>query len=253
MMRYLFWVNFGHYLRRVSRDPFGLLIFVVLPVALVFVLGFAYTQNTTETIYVDGYNMASTYIAVGMMLMFQLNGGIYLLNCLNHDLIKPMKWRLKASPCPVHISIFAGIAACLLFTVLQGLLVVVSTALLLDAYWGSLWVTVSVIVLISIISQLLNIILLLYVRKVSTAESISWFISWAMAVLGGMMFTLPDNTFFRFMKHYGTPYSLAQRAIRESGFFGTSFATALVCLAALMGITAIMAAVVVILGRRKLT
>lgn len=248
----LFWISFHHYLRRMSRDFFGLLIFVVLPVGLVYILGFVYTQNATDEIYVAGYNMASTYIAVGLMLMFQLNGGIYLLNCLNYDLIKPMKWRLKASPCPTYTLVFGGAAACLIFTVLQGLLVVACTALLLDAYWGNLWITIVVIILISAISQLLNMILLLYVRNIHTAEYISWAISWIMAVLGGIMFALPDNAFFRFMKEYGTPFSLAKTTIQESGFLGTSSVNMLICLGALIGITAIMSIIVVILGRRKL-
>ncbi|KAF0194146.1 MAG: ABC transporter [Bacillota bacterium] len=253
MISELFWVSFRHYLRRVSRDPFGLLIFVVLPVALVYVLSLVYTQNATEQIYVEGYNMASTYIAIGMMLMFQLNGGIYLLNFLNYDLMKPMKWRLKASPCPTYTLVFAGITACLIFTVLQGLVVVACTALFLDAYWGNLWIAAVVIVLISLISQMLNMILFLYIRNLNTAEYISWFLSWSMAVLGGLMFALPNNSFFNFMKQYGTPFSLAQSAIRESGFLGASVINMWICLAALMGITAILAVTVVKLGRARLT
>lgn len=252
MRRNLFWVTFRHYLRRLSKDPISPLIYIGLPVVLVYILGFVYTQNTNEQIYVDGYNMVSTSISAGMMLLFQISGGDYLLNYLNHDLIKPMRWRLKATPCRTHTLVFSGAAACMILTVLQGLLVVACTAFLLDAYWGSLWVTVSVIVLISIISQLLNMILLLYVRKANTANNISWAISWGMAVLGGMMFTLPDNAFFNFMRQYGTPFSLAQSAIRQSGFLGTSPADVPICLAALAGIAIIMMVVVIALGRRKL-
>ncbi len=253
MTRNLYWINFRHYLLRLSRDYLSILIFVVLPVVVVYILTFVFSQNTAEETYVSGYSMVSTHIAVGMMLMFQLSGGIYLLNCLNDDLIKPMKWRLKASPCSTHTLLFSGAAACLMFTVLQGLLVVTFTALLLDAYWGNLWIVVLVIVLISFISQLLNMILFLYVRNVTTAEYISWFLSWTMAALGGLMFPLPETIFFRFMKQYGTPFSLAQSAIRESGFLGTSFVNMLISLAALMGITAILAAIVIVLARRKLT
>lgn len=243
---------FRHYLRRLSRDFFGLLIFVVLPVVLVWVLSSVYTQNAEEQIYVDGYNMISTRIAVGMMLMFQLIGGIYIINHLNHDLIKPMKWRLKSSPLPTHGFIFAGAVACLIFTVLQGLIIVACTTLFLDAYWGNLWVAVLVIVLISFISQMLNMVLLLYVRDVNTADTLSWFLSWAMAALGGLMFSLPDNAFFRFMQQYGTPFSLAQSAIRESGFLASSSVNMWIYIVALMGIAAILAVVVIPLGRRKL-
>ncbi len=252
-MRHLFWISFFHYLRRLSRDAFGLLIFVVLPVVIVYILSMVASQNTEEQIYVSGYNMITTHISLGMLLMFQLNGGVYLLNYLNHDLLRPMKWRLKATPSTTYILVFAGMAACLIFSVFQGILVVVCTALTLDAYWGNLWVTLLVIVIISMISQLINIILFLYIRNLSTAENVSWFISWIMAVLGGLMFSLPDNAFFRFMKQYGTPFSLAQSAVRESGFLGTSFTNMLVCLAALLGITVFLAVIVIALGRRKLT
>ncbi len=252
MTRNLFWVSFFHYLRRLSRGYLGILIFVALPLVIVWVLSFVYSQNTEEQIYVFGYNMISTNISIGMMLIFQLSGGIYLLNYLNHDLIKPMKWRLKASPCATYTLVFSGTAACLVFTVLQGILIVVGTSLLQDAYWGNVWIVIFVIVLVSIISQFLNITLFLYIRNVNTAEYISWFLSWAMAVLGGLIFTLPDNAFFSFMKQYGTPFSLAQSAIRESGFLGTSSTNMLVCIAALLGIAGILAVLVIKLGRRKL-
>ena len=68
----------------------------------------------------------------------------------------------------------------------------------------------------------------------------------------GLMFSLPDNAFLRFMKQYGTPFSLAQSAIRESGFLGTSFANALICFAALIGIILIFTVIVTVLERRKL-
>lgn len=252
MTKDLFWISFKYYLRRASRDPFGLLVFVVLPVVLVYILSFVYTRNPDEQIYVAGYNMISTHIAVGMMLLFQLNGGIYLLSFLNNDLLKPMKWRLKATPCHAHTFVFAGTAACLLFTVFQGLMVVAATALFSGAYWGSLWMTVLVIVIISMISQLLNMVLLMLIRNISTAEYLSWFIAWCMAALGGLMFPLPDNAFFRFMSQYGTPFALARSAIMESGFLGTSYLTMWICVLVLLLITLILAALVIVLGRRKL-
>lgn len=251
-MKDIFFVGFRNYLRRVSRDPFGLLIFVVLPIFLVFILSFVYTQNSSEEVFVSGYNMVASYIAVGMMIMFQLNGGVYLLYTFHHDLMKPMKWRLRSTPCPTYILVFAGTAACIIFTVLQGVLIVFFTSVLFNAYWGNLLITLFVIILISIISQLINMICLITIRNLSAAEYLSWFLSWIMAVLGGLMFALPDNSFFRFMKIYGSPYSLAQTAIKESGFLGTSVANLFICMGALVVIMILLAGIVIILGRRKL-
>jgi len=252
MMWELFRLNFWHYLRRLSRDSFGILIFVALPLILVYVLSLVGAQNTEGQIYFHGYNMVATHISVGMMLLFQLNGGIYLLNCLNHDFIKPMKWRLNASPCHVYMSVFGAVAACLVFTVAQGILIVSGSTLLMGAYWGNLWITIMVIVIVSTISQLLNIILLLCIRNLSAAEYMSWFLAWSMAVLGGMMFPLPDNAFFRFMRQYGTPFSLARNVIQESGFLATTSASMWNSIVMLVGLTVFLAMIIVLLGRRKL-
>lgn len=251
-MRNCFFVGFQYYLRRIAREPLGLIIFVVLPVLLVFILSFVYTQDKSKEIFVSGYNMVASYLAIGMTLMFQLNGGLYLLNIFYHDLMKPMKWRLRSTPCPTYTMIFAGIAACIIFTVLQGLMIVFLTSVFFDAYWGNLFVSFVVILFLSIISQLINMILLITMRSLSTAEFFSWFLSWIMAVFGGLMFPLPDNSFFRFMKEYGSPFSLAQTAINESGFLGTSVANLLLSMAVLFGIVLLLAVIVIQLGRRKL-
>ncbi len=243
---------FRHYIRRMIRGWFGLFIFIVLPVVIAALISFIYSQNTTENIYANGFNMVSTRISIYMMLLFQLNGGIYLLDFLNHDLFKPMKWRLKASPCQTHTLIYAGTVACTVFTTLQGLLIIAASTLLLDAYWGNLWVTILVVIFISLISQLMNMLLFVLVRNVSAAESLSWLIASIMAMLGGVMFSLPDNAFFRFMKEYGTPYSLAQSAILESGFPGTSETGVWVYLTGLFGIVVLLCMLAVPIGRRKL-
>ena len=93
-----FAVSFYNYMRRTTRDFIGPLIFVILPVLLIILLGYVYTQNTGGEVYLSGYNIVSTQISIPMLLMFQLNGGIYLLTCLNDDLRKPMNGGLKQLP-----------------------------------------------------------------------------------------------------------------------------------------------------------
>lgn len=255
MRNYQYLVNSRLYFRRLSRDPFSLLIFVVLPVGIASILSFIYSRNADEEIYVLGYNMVSSQLSLNMMLLFQFNAGIYLLNYLNDDLFNPMKWRLRASPCPVHVMVFAGSAICIVFSVIQGLLVVGFTAWFLDAYWGTLWITVLIIFIVSVIAQFMSMTLFLLVRKLSLAENLSWVITWIMAILAGMMFSLPDNAFFRFMKEYGTPYSLAHTVIVESGFLSgePGFSMKMwISLAVLTAFTAIFSVIIIGLGRRKL-
>ncbi len=249
-MNHIFLVSFNYYMRRLSRDIFGLLIFILLPVILVFVLSTVALQNTGDVAYISGYNMLSSHISIGMMLMFQLNGGIYLLNYLNQDFMKPRKWRLRVSPVHNHTLIFAATAACLIFTVVQGLCIVMITALFFDAYWGNIGITIMVIIIVSLISQFINFILFFLVRNLSTAEYLSWFIAWSMAALGGVMFPLPDNSFFRFMKESGTPIALGRNIIMDSGSLGSHdiFIKTII----LISVAVILAFIVIIMGNRKL-
>ncbi len=243
---------FGYYMKRMIRGWFGLFIFVVLPVVIASLISFIYSQNMGEEIYVNGFNMVSTRISIYMMLLFQLNGGIYLLDFLNHDLVKPMRWRLKVSPCQPHVFMYAGTIACTVFTAVQGLMIIAASALFLDAYWGNLWVALLAVIFISVISQMFNILLLILTRSIGSAESLSWLITSIMAMFGGTLFTLPDNAFFRFMKEFGTPFSLAQSAILGSGFLKSTKTGVWFYLTALLAIVVLLCAVAVPLGRRKL-
>lgn len=248
----LFLVVFKNYFRRLLRDILGLIIFTVIPLVLVIILSIVSSQNQSQEIFVNGYNMRVSHLAVFMMLMFQINGGLYLLNCLNVDFESPLKWRLQAVPCHKHTFTFACIVACAIFNIIQGLLIVVFTGIFMKAYWGNLLVTFLAIILISLLSQLMSIILFLYIKNINTAEILCWFISWTMAAFGGVMFKLPDNEFFIFMEKYGTPLTLARSAIISSGFIHPSDATVWICLGALFAITAIFALMIILLGRRKL-
>ncbi|WP_291651741.1 hypothetical protein [Clostridium sp.] len=253
MSRDLFFIVFKNYLKRMMRDIFGLTIFTILPVILIFILSSVYSYNSPENvIYVDGYNMVTSYLSIGMMLLFQLNSGVYLLNYLDVDLEKSIEWRLQATPFPKYGFAFSALMASLIFNYIQGLLIIVFTSIFMDAYWGNIFVTLFVLLLISLISQLINIVLFFTVKKISVAEGLSWFVSWIMAVLGGLMFELPKNSFFIFMQKYGTPFSLGKTAIAASGFIEGSGREVLITLGTLIFITVILSYLVIVMGRRKL-
>ena len=247
-----FSLYFRHYLRRSLREPFTLMIYIALPVVISGVLNAIYTWNPSGSTSLNGYNMVATYISVGMMLLFQLSGGLYLLNYLYNDLMRPMKWRLKAAPGETAVIIYAAASCCTIFCALQGLLIVCLTAWLFNAYWGNLFVTVLTIFVVSIISQMLGMLLLLLTRSVGVSEGIVWALSNAMAALGGMLFPLPDNALFGFVKIYGTPFSLASSAIFESGFLKSTQNSPWIFVLILLGIAGTLCWIAIPLGRRRL-
>lgn len=122
---------FRHYLRRSLREPLSLLIYTALPVIISGVLNFIHTWNPSGNTSLNGYNMSATYISVGIMLLFQLSGGLYLLSYLYYDLMRPMKWRLKVAPGETAIIIYAAASCCTIFCALQGFLIVGLTSWLL--------------------------------------------------------------------------------------------------------------------------
>ncbi len=243
---------FLHYLRRSLREPFTLIIYIVLPVIISGVLNSIYTWNPSGNTSLNGYNMVATYISVGMMLLFQLSGGLYLLNYLYYDLMRPMKWRLKAAPGETAIIIYAAASCCTVFCAVQGLLIVGLTSWLFNAYWGNMFITVLTIFLVSLIAQMLGMLLLLLTRSVGVSEGIVWTLSNGMACLGGMLFPLPDNAFFGFLKIYGTPFSLANSAIFESGFLKSTETSPWIFLLILLGIAVTLCLIAIPLGRRRL-
>lgn len=245
-------LGFRHYLRRLTRQPLGPLIFVITPVVVISVLTIILAPNKDEEIIVQGYNMLATHLSIHMMILFQLNGGLMLLDYLNHDFLQTMKWRLRSTPFPTYTLVFAAVGACTVFSFLQGVLIVAITALFLGAYWGNLLVTCLVILMVSLTSQLLIMTMFFLVRSTSITETLSWVISLTMVFMGGGLFPMPQNAFFTFMGRYGTPYALARTAIVAAGMLETSAVDLWIGLGGLAGLIAVLAAVVVVLGRRKL-
>ena len=252
MNLYMFTIAFKHYFRRITRDKLGILIFTVIPIVITAILSYIYTNNTDESVIVNGYNMITTHISIGMLLLFQLNGGLYVLHYLNNDFVKDMKWRLKSTPAPTHILAFAALASCAVFMIIQGILVVGFTSLFMEAYWGNYIVTMVVIILVAIFSVLLNVMIFFLVKKVSLTETLSWVSAWLMAALGGLMFDLPQNTFFLFMREYGSPFALGQTAIKASGFLAPSTSDIIIGIVGLVVIIAVLGLIVIRLGRRKM-
>lgn len=244
--------GFSHYLRRLTRQPLGPLIFVITPVVVISVLTIVLTSDTDQEVAVQGYNLLATYLSINMMILFQLNGGLMLLDYLNHDFLQAMSWRLRSTPFPTHTLVFAAVGACTVFSFLQGVLIVAITALLLKAYWGNLFVTCLVILLVSLTSQLLTMTIFFLVRSTSITETLSWVISLTMVVMGGGLFPMPQNAFFAFMGRYGTPYALARTAITAAGILEPSTVSLWISLGGLAGSITVLAAVVAVLGRRKL-
>ena len=237
---------------RMLRDPVSTLILLVLPLAIIPILGAIFSNIPHDSGYLKGAQSMMAFVATGMIVMFQLFSGRFSMDGTRDALLSERKWRIHAAPCSAGIHVMGIVVAGTLVSMLQGFLLVGFTRLALGVRWGSFGGVVLVLLGASLLSQIVNIDLLLAFRAYAPAATLSWVFAYGSAALGGLIFPLPtDRPFWHFMVTYGTPWSLAQTAAigAAGGGRGTDVA---VCLGALFALSVPFAIVAVLLGRRRL-
>jgi ABC-type multidrug transport system permease subunit len=116
--------------------------------------------------------------------------------------------------------VFPAFIANWILSVLLGIVIIVVTALFMNVYWGNLFVLAAVMLLVSLIATFIAILIFLFTRKISQANTLGYIIAFGLMVISGIMVPLAvfgDNAIFRFLTTYGTPLTLGTNAIIASG------------------------------------
>jgi len=243
---------FTHYLRRALMDPVGMLCLFALPLMIIFINSVILVPAESMETMIDGYNLIASGAAAVMLAMFQLMGGAWIADWIFDDFRGDRRWRLFSAPISRNSIIFPAAAASWVFTMLQGIFIVIVSALLFNVYWGNLWVLAAVIVIMATMSQLMYILISLFVSKKRTAEAIPMVLTFAMTIMGGFMFGMGDNAVFRFLTRIQTPIVAAQHAILNSGFiFGNDMSRTWRSLIILTSTLAVLFVATAIAGRRR--
>lgn len=237
---------------RILRDLPSLIMHLCLPLLIIPIIGAVFSKILAGSPFLSGATDSMSFFAFGIIIMFQLFGGSYTMNYVKDTFLTDRKWRMAAAPCGPWTLAMGITTAGWLVTMSQGFLLVLFTRVILGVHWGNLCVAVEVLAATALLSQLVNLALILLASNYSLAAAISWLFAYGSCVLGGLIFPLPINLpFWRFMVGYGTPYSLAKTALiaATSGVRGMEVAA---CVGALFALSALLAAFVASLGRRKL-
>jgi hypothetical protein len=230
---------FKHYLFRSLKEPVGIGIITGLPTILIIILTMVMTETMDEnTEYmVNGYNMVASSMATMFMVMFQFFGGNVLLDYIHPDFRGDRRWRMFSMPVKTNDYLFGVLSACFLYCIIQGAIVIGISAIFLNAYWGNPVVLIATLFACAGMAQLLYILLFLLFPKKGTVEGIGQCIIWGMLLISNYIGTVSgghagqiDNPVANFLATYGTPISLARRAITNSGFIGNDVSNALLCL-----------------------
>jgi ABC-2 type transport system permease protein len=238
---------------RMLRDLPSLIPLLCVPLLLIPIIGAVFSKLLAGSSFLNGAPDSMSFFAIGLVIMFQLFGGRYTMDYVKNAFLTDRKWRMAAVPCRPWTLAMGITAAGWLASMLQGCLLVLFARVILGVRWGNVGVVVAVLAATALLSQLMNLALILLARNYSLATAVSWFYAYGSCMLGGLIFPLPTNLpFWRFMVTYGTPYSLAQTAVIAAAG-GRARTDVAVSIGALFALAALLAAAVALLGRRKLT
>jgi ABC-2 type transport system permease protein len=238
--------------QRMLLDLPSLIPLLFVPLLIIPIIGAVFSKILAGSSFLNGAPDAMSFFAVGLVIMFQLFGGRYTMDYVKDAFLTDRKWRMAALPCGPWTLAMGIMVAGLLASILQGFLLVAFTRLILGVRWGNFGVVCAVLVSTSLLAQLVNLALILSTRNYGLAAVIAWFFSYGSSVLGGLIFPLPaDEPFWRFVVAYGSPYSLAQTAIVAAAG-GRARVDVAIGIGGLLALSALLAAGVALLGRRRL-
>lgn len=193
------------YILRSSRDIFGHLILILLPILLISF--FSYINSS--------YNIGAItpVLTIGFALTFQIYGSAISFETLGQDFLSPIRNRLLATPVnPVKVVLsilFSGI----IVSFLQTFFILMFSITILDIKFNNLFLILLVMLISVIFNQLFGTLILFLSKNVKTANSVTTLYGIAAPILTGLYFPLPDNIITNLFEKYLTPMALAQTAI----------------------------------------
>jgi ABC-2 type transport system permease protein len=253
---------FKHYLKRSLTEPIGIAVVTGLPTVLITILTLVMMGQTPEGVpyMLNGYNMIATHIAIMFMVSFQFFGGNILLDFIHQDFRGDRRWRMFAMPVKDNDYVLGTLAACVLYCIVQGGLVISITAIFLDVYWGNPFILIATLIACACIAQLIWMLLFMIFPKKGTVEAAGQIVTWTMMIASGWIgmnvnegnvTVTGGGAIDNFITRYGTPISLARNAITDSGFVGDNMNHALFNLGILYALLLVLAIIVTALVNKR--
>ena len=246
---------FMHYFKRVFTYPLYMAIFLGVPLGFIAVNG---SIGSAEL--VNGYNISASVTAVIMVLSFQFFGTGMIFFFLFADLKNKMRFRLNAAPCRVNRFYLSAIGANWLYSVVLGIVVIIVSSLLFNVYWGDPLVFAIVFLITSLMGSFISILIFLYAKKNSTADTIHYVICFGMMILTNVPLNIRlESRLLTDILIYINPLSIGMRAVLASGFIGdmmrfvnnSGMDRAVADITILACITLVLAVIAGISGRRR--
>ncbi|MGH0053923.1 MAG: hypothetical protein ACQ5SW_11080 [Sphaerochaetaceae bacterium] len=202
----------GFHLKRSSKDLVGHAILILFPLILILFFDYLYKNIDLDTGLGMGGQSQITTLAIGFALTFQIYGSALSFESLAADLYTPMHDRIFSSPVEIRSLVLSILVSSTLVSFSQTVIILAFSALILGATFSGLPLVLLVLLVSVIFNQLLGTVLLLRAGGVKVANLVTTIYGSIVPMTIGLYFPLPQTAFFRILRTYGTPMSLANTA-----------------------------------------
>ena len=223
-----FGLIFKHYLKRNFKTMENIGAMLLLPIGIILLFAFINDYQLADDEYRNaifrGYNLLHTGLVISNMLFFQVFGLFFSMENLHESMKTPAKWRLMAAPINRFVYPAASILASWVVTIASGVIVVIVTSVVLNVYWGNMFINILALLGISLFAQALGVIIFLITKTVGQGNAIAYPLSFFIGGLSGFIIPIRDfldNGFTEFLERW-SPLNLAIDSIRHGGSFGTA-------------------------------
>jgi len=204
---------FKFHILRSTRDIFGHIILICLPIVLISIFNLIYSGNMIETGAIIDSTGISTALTIGFALTFQIYGASLSFETIGQDFLSPMHDRLLATPSNPRNIVMSVLFSSIVVSFLQTLVIILFSIIILDVELKNLSAILLVLLISVIVNQLIGTIILFLTKKVRTATAFITLYGSIVPFITGLYFPLPNRPIFDLMRNYLTPMSLAQTAI----------------------------------------
>ena len=261
-----FTIVFTHTLKRCFRDLVGLLCLSLIPIVVVFlntVLNLGNSDFSRNILEVTGQDLTASFVGPMMMIAFQFFCAAMLIEFLFDDLSGARRWRLFAAPVSPRTFLLGTVVACWVYNIFHGLLTVLITTLVFDAYWGNIGVFIGVFLGISVLSLLIGALVYLLTNKKGMAMTVMNVISFGFMIISNLFMNELYIPVLSTVLEYINPINLGLKAIVASGvaferfsdlmgpFAGGGMNDALLNMGIIWIMVAVLVVLVLILGRKR--
>ena len=251
-----------HYIMRSLKDPLNLIMCIIFPSVMITIFTVAGNNSFEDGAHIiNGFNSIATGNTTFNAIFFMFFSGMIVTDYLYSEFRTDLRWRLMATPVRFGKFVTCAIAASMIVTIVNTVVVLAFGKFALDAYLHNLFITGAVLLTMGIFVTLFGVLCFMLIPKKGTTTAI--IMAFAFLQLLPLQFNILNVTRGVIGIANFLPVGAASGAMMYSGnmwvrfesgvanVYSADMTRALIHLGILVGYTVIVAIAVAIVGRTR--